>query len=238
MKKVLTIAVVMTALITLPVQASAVPYLTTPDSWGSYATFDNVGGNLVVTLFDMRNAVNNGQELTAIFFDLAGVGTLTPVSALINSSNASYAILGSPAPALFDGSNVGGEWAYAAGISGIPLVATRGISSTGLNVFGAGNFNGPNLGGPNNGAVDGPQWGLTYGTTLPNGIDDGLVHNSIVFTLSGAGSFVPSATSVTNVTLWYGTSWGTPQQVPEPTTLLLLGLGLVGVAGISRRLKK
>ena len=238
MKKLLTITVVvvMIALIILPVQASASSYTVT-DVYGSSATFNVSGGTLTVTLVDGRAATTGGQELTALFFNLSGVGTLMPGSAIIASGNT---VLGGSFPS---GGNVGGEWEYLGNLTGLSIGATRGIGSAGLGVFGDANFNGLNLPGGNGKpsplAVDGPQWGLTNGV-LPNGVGHKpLVSNSVVFTLSGAGSFAPSTGTIADVTFWYGTGDVPNQvQVPEPTTLLLLGFGLIAVSGIRRKLTK
>lgn len=227
MKKLLFLCLLMFTLVIAPVAASA---LTLPaDSFDSFATFNVSGDILTITLTDGRNATQGGQELTALFFNLSGFsGTLTPVSALIGAST----VIGGSYPA---GGNVGGEWEYLAGLDpNITFGATRGISSTGLGIFDTGNFNGPDLGGPPSGAVDGGQWGLTDGITVLSGNNSPLINNSVVFTLSGATGFVPSADNVRNVTYFYGTELGTTA-VPEPSTLLLLGSGLIGLAGFVRR---
>src|SRR5215475_1174814 len=72
--------------------------------------------NLVVTLTNTSktDVLNPSQVLTAVFFDIAGVGNLNPVSAVIDVGSS---VVYGPSPA---GGNVGGEWAYKSGLVGAP----------------------------------------------------------------------------------------------------------------------
>ena len=63
------------------------------------------------------------------------------------------------------------------------------------------------------------------------------------FSFLGIGVFEPSMSGVPNMYSIVDSSaylyvTGTPAPIPEPTTMLLLGTGLVGVAGAARRKKK
>lgn len=228
----------MLAMISAP--AGAVSFTASGGNLAASAAFViDEGGNLQVTLTNTSafDVLVPADVLTAVFFDINGVGPLTPVSALLDGSTVWFGPDG--------GGNVGGEWAYASGLLGAPHGATEGISSSGLGLFGAANFNGANLQDP--AALDGLQYGITSAgdnpltgnkaVTAPG--KNALIHNSVVFTLGGLPSgFDPSA-SVTNVSFQYGTSLTEPNlRVPEPGTLMLLGSGLIGVCLYRWRRKK
>src|SRR5262245_31218702 len=208
-------------------------------SLSASADFTLDGGNLSVVLTNTSAAdvLVPTQVLTAVFFDIAGVGALTPVSALLSDGST---VFYGPAPA--DGKNVGGEWAYKAGIAGAPGGATEGISSSGLGLFGGANFNGPDLAGPPSGAVNGLQYGLlSAGDNIATGNtgvtgSGGLIKNQVTFMLSGLpANFTPSSSNVQNVFFQYGTALNEPGiSVPAPATISLLGVALLGVAAIGR----
>jgi hypothetical protein len=137
------------ALIGLPTGAHATPVMFTGSSGSlaASATFDIVGGQLQIVLTNTSAAdvMVPAQVLTALFFDIPGV-TLTPVSAALTAGSTVY--FGPDG-----GGNVGGEWAYASGLTGAPGSAALGASSSGFGLFGSGNFGGANLQDPD--AVDG-----------------------------------------------------------------------------------
>ena len=144
------------------------------------------------------------------------------------------------------GGNVGGEWAYGAGLVGAPGSATEGISSSGLGLFGNGNFGGADLDPP--AAVNGGNYGITsQGDNLASGNaavtgNEPLIQNAVTFKLSGIPvGFLPSSTNITHVSFQYGTDLSDSQSspnipgqpstgVPEPSTMLLYGSGLLILA--------
>jgi hypothetical protein len=237
-----------TCLAVLAILACSLPAMATPvvftGSGGSLAasvTFDIVGGNLQVTLTNTGgDALVPADLLTAVFFDVSGVGPLTPISAVLPLGS----VVLNDAPATI----VGGEWAYASGLAGAPLGATEGLSSVGLTLFGNANFPGPNLDGPV--AVAGDSYGIAsasniLGTGNPQIIVPGLlpyVQSSVVFTLSGTGLGTDaSLLDFEKVSFQYGSSLedpnlpgspGTP--IPEPGTAMLIGLGLASLAARRR----
>ncbi len=211
----------------------------TSGSLSASANFTIVGGNLQVTLTNISaNDVSiPGQVLTAVFFDIAGVGPLTPVSALLSGGSTVFFDAAPP------GGIVGGEWAYSGSLAGAPGGATEGISSAGFGLFGGPNFPGADLDPP--AAINGLNYGITSAGDNPltgNAEVTGnvpLIHNSVVFTLSGLPAGFVLDGNLLHVSFQYGTALTeTNLQVPEPATLLLLGSGLIGLAAWRRRIRQ
>ncbi|MFB3890728.1 MAG: XDD4 family exosortase-dependent surface protein [Phycisphaerae bacterium] len=210
------------------------------------------GGQLIVTLTNTSTAdvLVPTDVLTAVYFtmNIADGGYLQPSSALLAPGSTVW--FGSD-----NGGVMGGEWAYATGLSGAPPLTGTGISSVGLGLFGPkDNFPGANLQGPV--CVDGLQYGITSagdnqltGNAAVTG-GNALIRNSVIFTLD----ILPSGSALTessigNVWFQYGTALDEPvvpgrpntetlPPVPEPLTMLSLAAGIIGIGGYLRRMKK
>jgi len=158
---------------------------------GAVMFIDN-GSTLDVYLTNASglNVTDPTYILTALFFDIAGNPTLTPVSATLFDSGSAGVTFTAHGGITWDftnatatgagavdvgpaDNNVGGEWGYVRGTTQLRSGAgvtpgdgpRQGISSTGLGIFSDGTFGGTNLGGPGapsaSGALDGQQFGLT-----------------------------------------------------------------------------
>jgi len=230
------------ALLGLTTAASSAQAVTFSGSSGSLqasADFTIVSGNLQVVLKNTSTAdvLIPADVLTAVFFDINGV-SLTPVSASLGGSTVFFG----------PGGNVGGEWAYASGLSGAPGGAQKGISSSGLGLFGGANFGGANLQGP--AGVDGLQYGITSAgdnTASGNAAVTGnfaLIQSVVTFALSPDAAL--DLSKIKNVWFQYGTALTEPsfpdsssqQQLPLPPALVLFGTALIGLTALGRRRRK
>jgi hypothetical protein len=211
------------------VNATQITFSAAQNNLAASVTFDTMGSNLVVTLENTSAAdvLAPADVLTAVFFDVAG-GTLTldPTTGSAVLAPGSSVAFGASDP----GGVVGGEWAYASGLSGAPHGAAYGISSSGFNLFGAANFPGSNLQGPV--AVDGIQYGLTsLGDNLASGNaavtgSNALIQNAVTFTIPGLPAGFDPSTVISNVSFQYGTDLSEPN-IPEPASISLLAIGLL-----------
>jgi PEP-CTERM motif len=247
---VVSAALLSVALWATPASAGSLTIGLTSGSRSASAVFVNSGGQLVVTLTNTSaaDALVPTDLLTAIFFDVAGSPSLTPVSAVIC---ATCSIVNPGAPATDAGGSVGGEWAYKGGGADLAFGANYSLSSTGVGIFGPGDvFGGTNLAGPAD--PDGPQYGITTAGDNPatgnGGLSVPIIKNQVVFKLNGFGGLDPQAV-ISNLTFLYGTALDEPHfggscvgdctiqiaAVPEPASLILLGSGLIGAATRARK---
>ncbi len=233
-----------TLLFAQPALAGSISFAFTSGSRSASVEFTRSGSDLLVELTNtsLADVLVPTDVLTAVFFQVDGDPALTRVSALVPAGN-SVLVGGSGSDVTPSGGVVGGEWAYANGISN-PAGFNEGISSTGLSDFGSGNlFPGDNLQGP--ASPDGLQYGITSaGDDLSTGnggvSGQNLIKNSVVFTLAGF-SGEPDAL-ITAARFLYGTSLSEPQFngtpsiiVPEPSVFVLALSGIAAALVWRRR---
>lgn len=251
----LVVLAVSVVIIASTVSAASVTFNGSSGTLAASAKFDTSGSNLLVTLANTSTAdvLVPADVLTAVYFDIAGNPTLGRVSAILTpGSTVLFPESGTGTdPVIPNG--VGGEWAYAKGLSVATGVGTQGISSAGLGLFGPSDrFPGVDLQNPEE--PDGLQYGLISPVDDPaNGNTPvtgkyALIKSSVDFVLSGLPSGFDPSTGISNVYFQYGTALDEPRipsgppdvnrppdAVPEPITMAGVFMGVTCVGGYIRR---
>lgn len=197
------------------------------------AEFSTSGTNLVVNLKNVGTDVLSPADLlTGVFFDVSGGAlSLSRISVVLGTGSAVLFPLSGTGTD--PGNVVGGEFAYASGLSGGPGIRNYGISSAGLGLFSPGDrFPGTDLAPP--ASVDGPNYGITSAVDNPatgNSVVTGgvpIIKSEVVATLGGLPAGF-DLTRISNVRFQYGTATDEPNDpgklVPSPGALAALVIG-------------
>ncbi|HVP53474.1 MAG TPA: PEP-CTERM sorting domain-containing protein [Candidatus Eisenbacteria bacterium] len=213
--------------------ASAITYTGSSGNLSASVTFSLTGNTLHVTLTNTSPSdVKVPQDvLTAVFFNTTHL--LTPVSASLNGSTVFYGSL----------TSVGDGWGYYSNLGGGGHGKNDGITAVGLGIGdGHSNFSGTHhsLGGLDYGLLSAGDDSATGNTGVKG--KGPLIKDSIEFTLTAPHGFKLRELGNT-VVFQYGSTLSDshfrgnlePATVPEPGTLLIVGSGMLCIAGVLRR---